>query len=204
MPYHSIGITRHVTSGYLRFHPMLTISLFVVALLSAMLPVVALNSLNLYVQAAKEGAAGQSGGYTYQISGGSNDVAEELRQQVQNGKAIGVKSTQGSVGLTSASGSSRNTIADITFLTGPSRYGTLIEGHQPSQKNEISLSRAAAKQIDAQLGDIVTVQCDDSALSSDYKLNWHHRRCCEHQHRVRNSSVFQRQSPKHTNVAHRR
>lgn len=170
MPYHSIGITRHVTSGYLRFHPMLTISLFVVALLSAMLPVVALNSLNLYVQAAKEGAAGQSGGYTYQISGGSNDVAEELRQQVQNGKAIGVKSTQGSVGLTSASGSSRNTIADITFLTGPSRYGTLIEGHQPSQKNEISLSRAAAEQIDAQLGDIVTVQCDDSALSSDYKL----------------------------------
>lgn len=149
---------------------MLTISLFVVALLSAMLPVVALNSLNLYVQAAKEGAAGQSGGYTYQISGGSNDVAEELRQQVQNGKAIGVKSTQGSVGLTSASGSSRNTIADITFLTGPSRYGTLIEGHQPSQKNEISLSRAAAEQIDAQLGDIVTVQCDDSALSSDYKL----------------------------------
>ena len=107
MPYHSTGITRHVTSGYLRFHPMLTISLFVVALLSAMLPVVALNSLNLYVQAAKEGAAGQSGGYTYQISGGSNDVAEELRQQVQNGKAIGVKSTQGSVGLTSASGSSR-------------------------------------------------------------------------------------------------
>mgnify|MGYP000329205600 CR=1 FL=1 len=86
MPYHSTGITRHVTSGYLRFHPMLTISLFVVALLSAMLPVVALNSLNLYVQAAKEGAAGQSGGYTYQISGGSNDVAEELRQQVQNGK----------------------------------------------------------------------------------------------------------------------
>lgn len=149
---------------------MLTISLFVVALLSAMLPVVALNSLDLYVQAAKEGAAGQSGGYTYQISGGSNDVAEELRQQVQNGKAIGVKSTQGSVGLTSASGSSRNTIADITFLTGPSRYGTLIEGHQPSQKNEISLSRAAAEQIDAQLGDIVTVQCDDSALSSDYKL----------------------------------
>ena len=66
---------------------MLTISLFVVALLSAMLPVVALNSLNLYVQAAKEGTAGQSGGYTYQISGGSNDVAEELRQQVQNGKA---------------------------------------------------------------------------------------------------------------------
>lgn len=170
MPYHSTGITRHVTSGYLRFHPMLTISLFVVALLSAMLPVVALNSLDLYVQAAKEGAAGQSGGYTYQISGGSNDVAEELRQQVQNGKAIGVKSTQGSVGLTSASGSSRNTIADITFLTGPSRYGTLIEGHQPSQKNEISLSRAAAEQIDAQLGDIVTVQCDDSALSSDYKL----------------------------------
>ena len=159
MPYHSTGITRHVTSGYLRFHPMLTISLFVVALLSAMLPVVALNSLDLYVQAAKEGAAGQSGGYTYQISGGSNDVAEELRQQVQNGKAIGVKSTQGSVGLTSASGSSRNTIADITFLTGPSRYGTLIEGHQPSQKNEISLSRAAAEQIDAQLGDMVTVQC---------------------------------------------
>ena len=112
MPYHSTGITRHVTSGYLRFHPMLTISLFVVALLSAMLPVVALNSLDLYVQAAKEGAAGQSGGYTYQISGGSNDVAEELRQQVQNGKAIGVKSTQGSVGLTSASGSSRNTIAE--------------------------------------------------------------------------------------------
>ncbi|WP_291785773.1 hypothetical protein [Bifidobacterium sp.] len=149
---------------------MLTISLFVVALLSAMLPAVALNSLNLYVQAAKEGAAGQSGGYTYQISGGSNDVAEELRQQVQNGKAIGVKSTQGSVGLTSASGSSRNTIADITFLTGPSRYGTLIEGHQPSQKSEISLSRAAAEQIDAQLGDIVTVQCDDSALSNDYKL----------------------------------
>ncbi len=170
MPYHSTGITKHVTSGYLRFHPMLTISLFVVALLSAMLPAVALNSLNLYVQAAKEGAAGQSGGYTYQISGGSNDVAEELRQQVQNGKAIGVKSTQGSVGLTSASGSSRNTIADITFLTGPSRYGTLIEGHQPSQKSEISLSRAAAEQIDAQLGDIVTVQCDDSALSNDYKL----------------------------------
>lgn len=136
MPYHSTGITRHVTSGYLRFHPMLTISLFVVALLSAMLPVVALNSLDLYVQAAKEGATGQSGGYTYQISGGSNDVAEELRQQVQNGKAIGVKSTQGSVGLTSASGSSRNTIADITFLTGPSRYGTLIEGHQPSQKTK--------------------------------------------------------------------
>ena len=41
---------------------MLTISLFVVALLSAMLPVVALNSLDLYVQAAKEGAAGQGSG----------------------------------------------------------------------------------------------------------------------------------------------
>lgn len=129
--------TRHVTSGYLRFHPMLIISLFVVALLSAMLPVVALNSLDLYVQARKEGAAGQSGGYTYQISGGSNDVAEELRQQVQNGKAIGVKSTQGSVGLTSASGSSRNTIADITFLTGPSRYGTLIEGHSRRKKRNL-------------------------------------------------------------------
>ena len=140
MPYHSTGITRHVTSGYLRFHPMLTISLFVVALLSAILPVVALNSLDLYVQAAKEGAAGQSGGYTYQISGGSNDVAEELRQQVQNGKAIGVKSTRGSVASPPPAALHETPSQDITFLTGPSRYGTLIEGHQPSQKNEISLS----------------------------------------------------------------
>lgn len=44
------------------------------------------------------------------------------------------------------------------------------KGISRRKKNEISLSRAAAEQIDAQLGDIVTVQCDDSALSSDYKL----------------------------------
>lgn len=163
-------VARRVTTGYVRTHRMLAVLLSVVSLLSAMLPVMALNGLDAYVGAVEEGAAGRFGGYAYQVSGGSDAVAAAMAGRVADGDAIGVWSARGSLGVTEGD-ETRRTVGEVSLLTGPSRYGTLVEGRQPERMGEIALSQAAAGQIDAALGDTVTVECDDgNGLSGEYLL----------------------------------
>lgn len=164
-----VRITFLVTVGYLRVHRMLALLLFAVSLISALLPVVMFNGLDAYVQAMKESAAGQFGGYAYQISGGSDAVASSMTELVHTGDVVSVTSTRGSLGIISG-GESLRTISDLTFLTGPSRYGTIITGRQPNQAHEIALSREATDQISAELGDTVSVECDETLLSGEYTL----------------------------------
>lgn len=158
------------TTGYLRAHRMPAVLLFVASLLCALLPVVALGGLDAYVGAVREGAAGRFGGYAYQVSGGSDEVTTTMAGHVADGTAVAALSARGSLGVDSG-GRTRRTAGEVSFLTGPSRYGTLVEGRQPEREGEIALSLAAAGQIGAVPGDRVTVGCDDAAgLSGGYML----------------------------------
>ena len=150
------------TTGYLRAHRMPAVLLFVASLLCALLPVVALGGLNAYMGAVREGAAGRFGGYAYQVSGGSGEVAAVMAGHVADGTAVAALSARGSLGVNTG-GQTRRTVGEVLFLTGPSRYGTLVEGRQPEREGEIALSPAAAGQIGAVPGDTVTAGCDDAA-----------------------------------------
>lgn len=165
-----MSATGRATTGYLRAHRMPAALLFVASLLCALLPVVALGGLNAYMGAVREGAAGRFGGYAYQVSGGSGEVAAVMAGHVADGTAVAALSARGSLGV-NAGGQTRRTVGEVSFLTGPSRYGTLVEGRQPEREGEIALSPAAAGQIGAVPGDTVTVGCDDAAgLPGVYSL----------------------------------
>lgn len=165
-----MSATGRATTGYLRAHRMPAALLFVASLLCALLPVVALGGFNAYMGAVREGAAGRFGGYAYQVSGGSGEVAAVMAGHVADGTAVAALSARGSLGV-NAGGQTRRTVGEVSFLTGPSRYGTLVEGRQPEREGEIALSPAAAGQIGAVPGDTVTVGCDDAAgLPGVYSL----------------------------------
>ncbi|NMM93215.1 hypothetical protein [Bifidobacterium oedipodis] len=154
--------TRRITSavgrGYTRSHAVLCILMIAICICCSAVQVAFAQGLAQYVTAVEDGVRAEFGGYAYQISGGSDAAVQALNRHVTQGDAIAVMRMRGAV----ASADGRlATSGDVTLMSGPSRYGRLIQGRQPQTERELSLSREACSQIGATIGDTIELRLDD-------------------------------------------